>query len=287
MSELAESITTEIQTALDKDQLELPSLPEVALRIREEAESEHVSAVSLSKVVSEDPGLTAQLVRTANSPMFRATRSIDDLSQAISRLGVEYSANIVTGLAMQQMFQATSEMVDRKMRDVWKASCDVAAWSSILCKRHTKLRPDQATLAGLTHRIGVLPILGWVEENDHLIRDSLTLDRVIHSIHPTIGKMILQHWNFADEIADVPLHYMDIDHQSQSTDYVDIVCAAHLLQVSGFADSVDVLEVQHPDLPDQWYAAPALNRLGINMEMDEAARQDLRDEVNEVQNALR
>ena len=142
MSDVAQAITNEIQTALDKDQLDLPSLPEVALKIREEAESEHVSAISLSKVVSEDPGLTTQLVRTANSPMFRATRSIDDLSQAISRLGVDYSANIVTGLAMQQMFQATSEMVDRKMREVWKSSCDIAAWSSILCKRCTNLRPD-------------------------------------------------------------------------------------------------------------------------------------------------
>jgi len=286
MSELAESITSEIQTALDKDQLELPSLPEVALRIREEAESENVSAISLSKVVSEDPGLTTQLVRTANSPMFRATRSIDDLSQAISRLGVDYSANIVTGLAIQQMFQATSEMVDRKMREVWKSSCDVAAWSSILCKRCTRLRPDQATLAGLTHRIGVLPILSWVEENDDLIRDSLTLDRVIDSIHPTIGKMILDHWNCATEIADVPLHYQDYEHQSSSADYIDIVCAANLLQISRFTDSVDVLEVQHPNLPDEWYNTPAITRLGIDMEMDERARHELRDEVNEVQHAL-
>jgi HD-like signal output (HDOD) protein len=93
-------------------------LPEVALRIREEAESEFVSAVSLAKEVGDDPGLAAQLVRIANSPMFRATRSIDDLSQAISRLGVDYSANMVTGLAMQNMFQATTEFVDNRLRDV-------------------------------------------------------------------------------------------------------------------------------------------------------------------------
>ncbi len=286
MSDLAQEITSEIQSALDKDQLDLPSLPEVALKIREEAESEHVSALSLSKVVSEDPGLTAQLVRTANSPMFRATRSIDDLSQAISRLGVEYSANIVTGLAMQQMFQATSEMVDRKMRQVWKSSCDIAAWSSILCKRCTKLRPDQATLAGLTHRIGVLPILSWVEENDHLVRDSMTLDGVIESIHPTIGRMILQHWNFADEIVNVPENYQNINHQAADADYIDIVCAANLLKISGFADDVDVVENNHPDLPQDWHTSPAMNRLGLDVGMDESQRSALLEEVSEVQSAL-
>ncbi len=286
MSQIAEEITAEIQTALDKDQLELPSLPEVALRIREEAESEHVSAVSLSKVVSEDPGLTAQLVRTANSPMFRATRSIDDLSQAISRLGVDYSANIVTGLAMQQMFQATSEMIDRKMREVWKSSCDIAAWSSILCKRCTKLRPDQATLAGLTHRIGVLPILSWAEENDHLIRDSLTLDKVIESIHPTVGQMILTHWNFAPEIIAVPGNYQDYGHQAGSADYIDIVCVANLFQVSRFVESVDALEAQHPDLPENWTQSASINRLGLDMNMSEQERNALIEQVIEVQSAF-
>ncbi len=119
--------------------------------------------------------------------MFMSARAIDDLAQAISRLGVEYAANIVVGLAMQQMFQATSELMNSKMREVWKTSTDVAAWSGVLAKRFTDLRPDQATLAGLTHSIGVLPILSWAEEHDELLTDSQTLDRLIESIHPTIA----------------------------------------------------------------------------------------------------
>jgi HD-like signal output (HDOD) protein len=277
MAELANSIADDIQTALDKDQLELPSLPEVALRIREEAESEFVSAVSLAKVVGDDPGLAAQLVRIANSPMFRATRSIDDLSQAISRLGVDYSANLVTGLAMQNMFQATTEFVDNRLRQVWRDSTEVAAWSSILCKRYTRLRPDQATLAGLTHCIGILPILSWVEENDNVVRDSMTLDRVIDSIHPTIGSMILRHWNFAEDIIVVPEQYQQEDHQTDSVDYVDIVCAANWLV--------------HKD-PDQtikehsWAKSACLSRIGFNPDMDDLELESINDEVHEVMSAF-
>jgi HD-like signal output (HDOD) protein len=277
MAELAKSIADDIQTALDKDQLELPSLPEVALRIREEAESEFVSAVSLAKVVGDDAGLAAQLVRIANSPMFRATRSIDDLSQAISRLGVDYSANLVTGLAMQNMFQATTEFVDNRLRQVWRDSTEVAAWSSILCKRYTRLRPDQATLAGLTHCIGILPILSWVEENDNVVRDSMTLDRVIDSIHPTIGTMILRHWNFAEDIIVVPEQYQLEDHNTDSVDYVDIVCAASWLV--------------HKD-PDQsiaehsWARSACLSRIGFDPEMDELELESLSADVSEVKSAF-
>ena len=87
---------------MDKDELELPSLPEVAVRIRDEAENQNVSASSLAAVIGEDPGLAARIIRVANSPMFRATRPIDDLNMALSRLGVEYAANLATGFAMQQ-----------------------------------------------------------------------------------------------------------------------------------------------------------------------------------------
>ena len=277
MADVAEAITSDIRQALDKDQLELPSLPEVALRIREAAESEHVSAQSLSAAVGDDPALAAQLVKVANSPMFRATRSIDDLSQAISRLGVEYAANIVTGLAMQHMFQATSDMVDRKIRQAWKTSTDIAAWSSILTKRFTNLHPDQATLAGLTHCIGTLPILGWVEENDHLVRDSMTLDRVIESLHPTLGTMILKHWNFAEDIAVVPEQYQILDRDAVSADYTDIVCAATLL---------NLMNTNHPITQTNWQASSAFKRIGFSHDMDEIEREELMAEVNDVKSVF-
>ncbi len=277
MAELDHSIANYIQSALDEDELELPSLPEVALRIREEAESEFVSATSLAKEVGDDPALAAQLVRIANSPMFRATRSIDDLSQAISRLGVEYSANLVTGLAMQNMFQATTEFVDNRLRQVWKASTEVAAWSSILCKRFTRLRPDQATLAGLTHCIGILPILSWVEENDHIVRDSMTLDRVIDAIHPSIGAMILKHWNFAEEIVIVPENYQALDHAADTVDYVDIVCVANLLTHA---------DTNHPMTEFDWASSPSFQRVGLDPEMDELERASLLEEVSSVKNVF-
>jgi HD-like signal output (HDOD) protein len=68
---------------MDKDELELPSLPEVALRIRDEADNQNVSASNLAGVIREDPGLAVRIIRVANSPMFRATRPIHDLNMAV------------------------------------------------------------------------------------------------------------------------------------------------------------------------------------------------------------
>ncbi|MEM7079881.1 MAG: HDOD domain-containing protein [Pseudomonadota bacterium] len=276
MPEEAMPIAEEIRKAVSADEIDLPTLPEVALRIRNEAESETATASSLALVISDDPAITAQVVRIANSPMFRATRAIDDLQSAVSRLGVQYCANIVTGLAMQQMFQATSELVDNKLREVWRTATETAAWSSILTKRYTRLRPDQSTLAGLTHSIGVLPILSWVEEHD-VIRDSMTLDRLIEQAHPGIGSMILRSWEFSHDLVAVPEQHQRLDRESQAVDYADVVGAARMLRNA---------ESNSAFASFGWSQTPTFDRLGLTDNLDEDVQSEIKAEVDEVSGAF-
>ena len=229
MSQLAQQIHEAIGSALAADELELPVLPEVALNIREEAGRSSVCVKSLAEVIAVDAGLVARLIKVVNSPMFRASRVIDELPSAISRLGLDYSANLASGVAMKQMFQATSEHIDRVLRSTWSHSSAVAALSATLAKERTDLRADQAMLAGLTHSIGALPILSWAEENDHLLGDSITLERVIASVHGSIGTMILQRWDFPEEIAMVPSQYQDLSRKPEVPDYISVVTVADLL----------------------------------------------------------
>ena len=191
MSTLAEKVQRELTLAIENDELVLPTLPEVALRVREAAEDPNISIPALSKVIGNDAAVTARIIKVVNSPLLRSSREIDDLQMAISRLGINYTCNLATGLAMEQMFQATTDVVDRKMREVWNKSTEVAAISHVLCRHYTRLAPDQATLAGLVHQIGVLPILTYAEEHYELLADSISLNNVIEQIHPIIGDKML------------------------------------------------------------------------------------------------
>ncbi len=272
MSKLAEIIERQVTNAIADDELDLPTLPEVALRIRDAAESENVSANSLQAVISQDPGLSGQMIKMANSPMFRATRTIDDLSMALSRLGVEYAANLATGLAMQQMFQATTEIIDRKLRSVWSNATEIAAISGVLSKCFTSLRPDQATLAGLTHSIGVLPILSWAEQNSNLLSDSMTLDRVIDNIHGSLGTMILESWDFPPELVLVPSGHMDLTRKVANVDYVDIVTVATLQNIAG---------TEHPLTKLDWNEVQAFCNLGLDPDMESSELEEFHGDVAE------
>lgn len=266
MSKLADKVHQELIQAIDNDELVLPTLPEVALRVRETAEDPNASIQDLAKVIGNDAALTARIIKVVNSPLLRTNKEITDLQMAISRLGINYTSNLATGLAMEQMFQATSDVVDRKMREVWTKSTEIAGICHVLCRHYTRLMPDQATLAGLVHQIGVLPILTYAEEHNELLADSISLNHVIERIHPLIGDRILRAWEFPDPIAAVPGQYLDFSRNSARADYVDIVQVATLQSYLGS---------EHPYTQLDWAQVPAFAKLGLDPNVDMQADEDL------------
>jgi HD-like signal output (HDOD) protein len=278
MSGVADAVREEVTTAISKDQLQLPTLPEVALNIRDAAERDDISSAELAEVIGADPSLSARVVKVANSPLFRGARPIETIVTAVSRLGVDYTSNLATGLAMQQMFQATSDVIDRKMRSVWAQATQVAAISTVLARNFTRLKPDQAMLAGLTHNIGVLPVLTWAEEHDRLLNDSFTLDRVIDEIHGELGAMILRSWKFPDELAEVPLEHTRYDRESDHADYADVVTVAHLQTYAG---------TNHPCAQIDWQQVKAFHRLGLDPSIDASEMEDLSEDLEAAMDMLK
>ena len=268
----SEQVYGDLMNAIEKDQLVLPTLPEVALKAREVAEDPEVCGADLSKVVSNDAALSARIIKVANSPLLRANRKIEDLLMAINRLGITFTANLITGLAMEQMFQATNDIVDTKMREIWSHSTEVAGIAHVLCKHFTKLKPDQATLAGLIHEIGALPILTYAEEHEELLQDENTLNEVIEKIHPRIGTKILQTWDFPEELQSIPENYLNFNRTegNEKADYVDIVLVANL---QSYVDS------DHQYTEMDWSKIPAFQRLGLDPDIDSQEGEDLSEQM--------
>lgn len=271
MNSLATKVSQDINAAIDSDKLVLPTLPEIALKVREVADDENASIKQLSDVISTDAALTARIIKVANSPLFRAPREIEDLNMALSRLGMQYTCNLATGLAMEQMFQATSDIIDKRLRSVWGRSSEIAGMCHVLCKHRTKLRPDQAALAGLVHQIGVLPILSYAEDHPSLMRDSFTLDSVIEEVHPMLGVKILTTWEFPTELRNVPINYLKFDREIAKPDYADLVTVSMLQnQASSEANCFSELD---------FTTVKAFYRLGLDPNIESAEAEDLSEEM--------
>lgn len=271
MDAQAQKISTEINQAIDNDQLVLPTMPEMALQVREVAEDPDASILKLVEVIGSDAALTARIIKVANSPLFRATSEIEDLKMALMRLGMQYTCNLATGLAMEQMFQATSDMIDKRLRGVWSRSTEIAGICHVLCRHYAKkLRPEQATLAGLMHQIGVLPILSYVEDNPGSVKDSITLDTIVEQLHPQIGTKILKAWDFPEELHEVPQNYLNFSRKIPAADYGDLVTIATL---QSYVDSNDQLGQV------DYHSVTAFERLGLDPDIQSAEAEDLSEEM--------
>ncbi|GAB2189491.1 HDOD domain-containing protein [Sessilibacter sp. MAH1] len=271
MPNVFERVRIEILTAIKNDDLVLPTLPEVAIKVRDIAMDPDATLDSLLQVIGTDPSLSARLIKVANSPLLRASKHIDDLKMALMRLGMAYTCNIATGLAMEQMFQATSDLVDKRLREIWNRSAEVAGICNVLCRHRAEhLKADMATLAGLVHSIGSLPILTYAEDHGELLSDAITLDLVIEKLSPAIGNRILQTWDFSAEIQRVPSQHLDFARDIPIADYADIVTVALLQSHMGG---------KHPLSKINYNKVLAFKRLGLDPDMQATEMEDLSEEM--------
>ncbi|MDF1762386.1 MAG: HDOD domain-containing protein [Oleibacter sp.] len=279
MKDLILQVKDDILGQIKRDEMVLPTLPEIALKIREVAEDENTDVDHLAKVISSDPAISTRLLKVANSPLFRASESVTDLERAISRLGINKTANMVVGLAMQQMFQATNEHTDFLMRQCWSRSTDIASTSAVLARHFTKIHPEQAMLAGLMHQVGVLPLITYAENNDHLLQSRMVLSAVIEKLHPALGGFVMRAWGFSDDLVRVPREYLKFDRAPEQTDLTDIVQVATLQYHAGTEHRLGKIDRSKVD---------AYKRLGLNIEdsADLARLDELAEDTHNAQQAL-
>jgi HD-like signal output (HDOD) protein len=274
---LVQQVKQDIIKALENDELVLPTLPEIALQVRDVAEDVTSSITDLTAILSRDAALSARMVKVANSPLIRASVLVSDLNTAVSRLGIDLTSNLAMGLAMEQMFQATSDIVDKRMRACWSKSVEIAASSQVLARHFTDLQPEQALLAGLTHQIGKLPILAFAEENESLLNDSFALGKVLTVLHPSLGSYILKMWDFPEDLVAVSKNYLLFDRKVDKVDYADIVQVATLQSYAG---------TEHPYTKLDWTQISSFDRLGLDPTTLIAEMEGISEEVTETQGAL-
>lgn len=263
---------------IESGKLVLPTLPEVALRVRDTVEDENATASQIANVITQDAALSARLLQVANSPLYRARNPIENVQAAIARMGSTQVRNLVSSLAMQQMFQATDEVLDNRFRAVWEHNVQVAAISQMIASTTPGLKKDQAMLAGLIHDIGVLPILMYAGEATELLEDENSLDRMVDKLHPALGKMILTKWDFPETLIAVAAEHENLQRDPGTpADYVDIVIVANLQSYIG---------TDHSLSKSDWSSVPAFARLDITPEVDEVDIEENKEAIEGMQKMI-
>ncbi|WLQ14131.1 HDOD domain-containing protein [Hahella aquimaris] len=278
----AYSLITSFYQDLNAHRLTLPSLPDMAMRIRHVTEQPNFHLNDISKVIVRDPVLTAKLIRSANSPLYRGFKEIECCEDAVVRLGLDTTRQLITIFTLREIFRSKNVMLQKRMTKLWRHSSDVGAISFVLARMTPGIKPEQALLAGILHDIGVVPVIMYAEEHPALRTHEDMLETLIMELRQEIGCALLESWEFPDAFVAAARHAEDYMYDSgqETPTYADLVIVAQIHSYIG--------KPEHGSIPplDQ---VPAFHKLALGELSPQRSLQVLQmaeEEINSVRRLL-
>lgn len=271
-----QALISKIKSEHETGRLVLPSLPEIIVRVRQAVNNDDVSLGDVVKMIQLDPSLTARLVQIANSPLYRSPQPVENCLMAVNRLGLKTTRDLVTCLVLNNVFNVENKLLRSKVQKLWQHSCHVAAVASTIAKITPNLHEDTALLAGLLHDIGVLPILHYAAEFPDVIESEEKLNFVIQELRASLGRKILEEWNFDSALSDASAEAENWLREGKAVaDYVDVVIVAQIHSYFGKENSANL----PPLLSTPAFLKLGLSKLGpdASLEVLFEAEQDIRN----------
>ncbi len=216
--------------------MDLPSFPEIAVRVRRVLSDPKSSVEQVVRVVGSEPALAARLLRIANSASLnRSGRAVTDLRTAINRIGYNMVRSAAISFSMAQIRTSNKLAgLEHHLNELWQRSTLVAALSYVLARMCTKVNPDEAMLTGMMHGIGKLYVLTRAIDHPELFISDKTLNEIIGEWHATIGKAILENWDFSEAMAQAVGDQSDFSRADEGPpDLSDVIAVAILMAAHG------------------------------------------------------
>ena len=244
------TLVQQLAKDLSKGDLELPSFPDIALRVRKALDDEKATTDHIVKILGAEPVLAAKILAISNSAALRpSTDAITDLPMAVNRIGRSMVRNAAMSFAVVQTKKGYKLKESKEILEkLWSECAHVAALCYILTKKYTSLNPDEALLVGLMHGIGKLYILGRAEEHPNLFSDSAELKAIMDQWHASIGSAIIDKWGFSENVSSAIANYSDFERDNgDEANYTDVLTIAFIL--SQLMNSESDMEVQLDNIP--------------------------------------
>jgi HD-like signal output (HDOD) protein len=218
---------------LSQGQVELPSVPEIVVRLQQTMSDENVTNDVVVRVIGSEPMLASKLLTMANSVALNTSgRKIADLPTAVARVGFNIVRSAALSFAVEQLRKASEyRHLEKQLDGLWKNSVQIAAMCHVIARRFSSLNGDTALLAGLMHNVGRIYILTRASKYPTLTSDPLTFNSIVRDWHANVAKALLENWKVADEIVDAVAGYEDLDREARGpVTLTDVLSLAMLLE---------------------------------------------------------
>ena len=243
------SLRTEILTSLETV-TQIPTLPEVVMRLQHEIESDDTDAAAIARIISEDPTLTLKVLKIANSVLYHVGSEIVDVRQAVTRLGMSELRNLVYAVSVLRLMPDLPHIDYKRF---WRHSISVAYTAKSMlrcCGAESGVGESSvsglAFVAGLLHDLGILVLdqiipeqyalaLNMAGRNDgdsnagEAGGESLPLcaaeQKFLGISHAEVGGIILRQWGMPNSLVEAVTFHND---PLSADEHRTLACIVHI-----------------------------------------------------------
>ena len=272
------AFVSELAQEVSQGKVELPSFPDVAVRVRKVLADENVSNEQIARVVGSEAGLAARVFTLANSAALnRSGRAVSELKTAVNRIGHNNVRTAAVSFAIAQLRRASElRHISKELEEMWQEATTVAALAYATAAR-TGVNADEAMLAGLLHNVGKIYILARAHRHDSLFKEPAALAQVLRDWHSNVGRAIVENWGFPEHISAAIGEHENIDRINDERDVTDVLTVA-VMMASFFGHEAD-LELNMQGVKSFW-------RLGLDNEKCVHVMRDCAEEISALRTAL-
>lgn len=194
----------DISNIIEKN-LDIPSIPDVAAKALRALDDPNNSAVQIAKLIQQDQGLTARVLKMANSAVYGLTREVKNLQQAAMIMGFETLKSIIVSVSARALYKRFGSVE----KALWKHSVAAACACNRVAVDKDIPGREEGFVAGLMHDVGRV-VMNNSERDRFAQAQNLAKDLGITEVeaeqqvfgftHCDVGSILVQRWGLSEHL---------------------------------------------------------------------------------------
>ncbi len=235
-----EKLASELEVILTKriqsDQLVLPTMPAVALKVAEILKDPDAGMKEVAAQLEKDPVLAARALRMATSAAFAGGGKKVTLQEALARLGTKTIKSLLVEASASKLFVSRNPQINEQLKVLWEHSVAVGTMARDVLALTGASDSEGAYLAGLLHDVGKPVVATMLLELERQLTevyqrnwiDSGEWLEVIAKVHRPVGVALGERWQLPGPIVACIRESQEYD-KGERNSFPNAVCFANAL----------------------------------------------------------
>ena len=222
-----QEVLIKIGQRVREDSIGLPGMSSTSMQAVNLIQSDQVDLNEVVKLVEQDPVISGEILKTANSAMLAARGEVDSVQAAAVRLGIRRLRDVILAVAMRSSIFREPELV-RHAKEIWRQAVSVASICRTIAPS-VGIDAESGYSLGLMADIGRIPLLSRAakeltgdEEEDHAF-----LSKLFFLYHERVGASMGRAWHLPEELISVAARHHRFRDNAEAPREAALVSLAH------------------------------------------------------------